>query len=93
MTDSLGRRVYKKNELEGLRISPLNADFAKGYPVGAALYYHCLDCDEFVPSLPSEPLGCQCRNVFIETDAGRLSIGNDQHVRLVELRNQQHITP
>jgi hypothetical protein len=87
MTSSLPRRIYKKHETERMRILPLKVDFANGYPAGTAMFYHCLDCDDFVPSLPGESMGCQCHNVFIDTDAGRLSVKNDRRVMFVELHD------
>ena len=87
MTRAPTSRIYKKHETERMRIHPHKVDFAHGYPASADMFYHCLNCDDFVPSLPGESIGCQCRNVFIDTEAGRLSIKNDCRVLLVELHD------
>lgn len=53
-----------------------------GYPVGKDLYYECTKCTEKIPSTPADSIGCRCGNVFIDVDAGRVSVRDDAHVRL-----------
>jgi hypothetical protein len=45
-------------------------------PKHASLHYHCLDCDSIIPSLPSDNVGCDCGNVYIDKDLWRLVIVN-----------------
>jgi hypothetical protein len=79
------RRVLKAAEVDRAHIHVIHADFSQGYPTGAALYYECLACGDFVPSFPDRPMGCQCGNIFMDVDAGRLSVKDGQRLRLVEL--------
>jgi hypothetical protein len=80
------KRVYRVAEVGEVHVKVIPADFSKGYPTGAALFYECLDCGDFVPSFPDLPTGCQCNNIFMDVDAGRMSVKNNASIRLVELR-------
>ena len=80
------RRVLQAAQVDRAHINVIDADFSHGYPTGAALFYECLACGDFVPSFPEHPAGCQCDNVLIDVDAGRLSVKDNRRIRLVELR-------
>lgn len=38
------------------------------------LYYHCLNCDALIASIPGDNVGCECGNVFIDWDYRRLIV-------------------
>ena len=52
-------------------------DPKQGYPAGSKIEYKCLRCGDTLPSVPSIPVQCSCRNVRIDVDAGRVSV--DDH--------------
>jgi hypothetical protein len=56
-------------------------DPAHGYPKSRHISYECLICGEVVSSEPPENIGCTCGNVFIDVDAGRLSVGDEKKMR------------
>jgi hypothetical protein len=43
-------------------------------PKGKDLYYKCLRCGGIIPSQPTDNVGCECGNVFIDVDYFRLAI-------------------
>jgi hypothetical protein len=53
-----------------------------GYPAAKDLFYECLRCSEIVPSLPIDSAHCQCRNIMIDVDYGRVSIQDPANVKL-----------
>ena len=53
-----------------------------GYPAGPDLAYECLQCGDSLPSQPQENHGCRCGNIFVDVDAGRISVRDDHLVRL-----------
>ena len=53
-----------------------------GYPVGKNLYYECTECEDRIPSMPPDSIGCSCGNLFIDVDAGRVSVRRDAHIKL-----------
>jgi hypothetical protein len=58
---------------------------ADGYPAGPNLYYKCLQCGILVPSYPAENIGCECRNIFIDVESGRISIKKNEGIRLIRI--------
>jgi hypothetical protein len=57
-------------------------DPRSGYPTGDNLYYECTICGDTLPSLPEDGIGCSCRNIFIDVDAGRMSVRDDSKIKL-----------
>lgn len=62
-------------------------DEAEGYPFGEDLFYECQVCFWLVPSLPSKAerdtvVECQCGNVSVDADAGRLFVSKSRSVKL-----------
>lgn len=57
-------------------------DPKKGYPVGRDIYYECIECGSVIPSTPKDGLGCLCRNIFIDVDAGRVSVKRESQFRV-----------
>jgi len=37
-------------------------------PKDRDLFYHCLKCDDIIPSVPRESMGCCCRNIVIDKE-------------------------
>ena len=61
---------------------------AEGYPAGRDIRYECLRCGGIVPSIPTydEPWACTCRNVRVDADAGRVSVSDDETLRIFRER-------
>lgn len=53
-----------------------------GYPAGNNLFYECLRCGEIIKSLPDDSVMCSCGNITIDVDYGRISIKEDNLVKL-----------
>lgn len=62
----------------------LNFDPSKGYILGPNIFYECLRCGDVLPSQPEDGLGCSCRNIFIDVDAGRISVKDDSLLKIFE---------
>lgn len=60
----------------------LTFDSNEGYPASSDLYYECMICGFVVPSMPSESTHCDCRNIMIDADYGRIVIQDHSKVRL-----------
>lgn len=55
-------------------IGCVHLEKGQGYPTGETRVYHCLRCGNVILSLPSDSIGCDCNNAFVDVDAGRLAI-------------------
>jgi hypothetical protein len=64
---------------------PVDFRPSDGYPAGPDLYYKCLQCGILVPSFPTENIGCECRNIFIDVESGRVSVKKDDRIRLIKV--------
>jgi hypothetical protein len=53
-------------------------------PCKEGVFYECTKCGDVVPSKPGKTISCSCRNIFIDWDAGRISLLEPQLVRLFE---------
>lgn len=53
-----------------------------GYPTGPDLFYECLRCGRVLPSRPAECIQCDCRNIVIDADYGRIAIRDAAQARL-----------
>jgi len=51
-------------------------------PSGPNLFYECVLCGKEIPSLPADNIQCECRNISVDVDAGRLSIRHYDSVKL-----------
>ncbi len=58
-----------------------------GYPKGRNISYECLICKDLIPSSPNDGIGCKCGNIFIDLDAGRISIKNHEKAEIVKTNN------
>lgn len=52
----------------------LKVDVSKGFPAGESIHYRCLVCGEALPSMPQYAVACQCRNIIVDVDAGRVTV-------------------
>lgn len=57
--------------LERMDISPRSPSEA---PKGDGVYYQCAKCFTVIPCSPSDNMGCQCGNIFIDIDCFRLDV-------------------
>lgn len=48
------------------------------------LFYRCLDCGGIIPSVPSDNIGCNCGNVFIDKDCWRLVVVNLDKLEVIK---------
>jgi hypothetical protein len=63
----------------------LDFDPARGYPAGARIGYECGLCGATLPSLSTPPEGrCDCGNVGVDIDAGRVHVGIAGTLRVFE---------
>ena len=63
----------------------LDADLARGFPVGGAIYYECLLCGGTIPSTPKHSVACRYRNVIVDVDAGRVAVKAPDSFRVYAL--------
>ena len=63
-------------------------DKKAGFPVSKRLFIECMICGEAVKSLPEDSIACKCRNITIDTDAGRVDIEHREHVRFFTTENE-----
>jgi hypothetical protein len=60
-------------------------DAARGYPAGPRIRYECAACGDVLESLPEHAVACKCRNVIVDSDAGRVSVKNAAQFSVFEL--------
>lgn len=60
----------------------IDFDPSRGWPTGPDLSYECTICGDVLPSLPEDGVGCSCRNIFIDVDAGKMAVKNEAKVKL-----------
>lgn len=68
------RGAFKAGKIECMRKNDLTFDPSLGYPQGSNIYYECGQRGAVIPSQPDDGIGCSCRNIFIDVDAGRVSV-------------------
>jgi len=67
-----------------MKLRYLEFDSTKGYPTGPNLLYECEGCKKLVPSLPQNNTWCDCRNLCIDVDAGRLAVKDASLLKLAQ---------
>ncbi len=60
----------------------LSGDLARGYPAAPDIYYECTKCATVVSSMPKNADACKCRNIIVDTDAGRVALKDSTHFRV-----------
>jgi len=53
-------------------------------PRGIDIFYRCLQCGGTIPSGPTDSIGCNCGNIFIDTDYMRLVVREFSKFQLVK---------
>ncbi len=54
-----------------------------GYPRAPGLFYECVRCHKMLDSMSETNVWCDCYNLCVDADAGRLAVQDDSFVRLV----------
>lgn len=54
---------------------------------GAELFYLCGKCNDAVPSMPKDNLGCKCGNIFIDKDYVRLVVDDYAKFKVIKANN------
>lgn len=58
-------------------------DPRQGYLRAADLFYECQQCHKVLPSIPDSNVWCDCYNLMVDIDAGRLGVQNESQVKLI----------
>ena len=66
-------------------VSVVSYGESRGYPTAKSMLYHCLQCGNLLLSLPSDSIGCDCGNLFIDVDAGRLVLRDKLLFEILEI--------
>ena len=53
-------------------------------PIGSFFAYECTLCGEILDSVQKNAAACKCRNLIVDSDAGRISIKKYDHVLLLK---------
>lgn len=61
-------------------------DPAMGYPASKSIYYECGLCGDYIPSKPDRSIRCNCRNIVIDVDAGRVSVKNEEQFKVFKFK-------
>jgi hypothetical protein len=72
-----------------IKFSVVRGDYTEKDKVerGADLFYLCGKCDEAIPSIPKDNVGCQCGNVFVDKDYFRLVVEDYSNFRVVRKKD------
>lgn len=62
-------------------------DPKQGYPTGPDLAYECQRCHKIIPSMPQSNIWCDCYNLCVDVDAGRLAVKDDSLLKLLRIEN------
>ena len=73
-----------------MKMQYVEFDPKQGYPRGPDLSYECLRCHKIVPSMPQGNTWCDCYNLCIDVDAGRLAVKDDSLLRLVRVEEEDN---
>lgn len=63
----------------------IKADFAKGYPAGKDMFYECRLCKIQISSQPKVFQTCECGNISIDIDAGRVTVKDYSKFKIFQL--------
>jgi hypothetical protein len=56
-----------------------------GYPAGDRIRYECGICGDALPSTPQFAAACKCRNIIVDSDAGRVAVKNISKFKVYEI--------
>lgn len=68
--------------MSGVKRSYFKQDYSSGYPAGEKIFYECTSCGDVIPSMPVHAMACKCRNVIVDSDAGRISVRDASAFRI-----------
>ncbi len=54
---------------------------------GKDIFYKCTKCQDIIPSIPKDNIGCKCGNIFIDVDYFRLAIDSYNHFQVIKKRH------
>lgn len=58
---------------------------ASGYPAGENIYYECGGCGGVLKSRPEDSVHCECRNIMIDADYGRVSVRDHSLMKIFSI--------
>ncbi len=61
-----------------------------GYPRAADLFYECETCHALLSSMPTDNTHCDCYNILIDVEAGRMAVKDNSLIRLVRIEPAEH---
>lgn len=64
----------------------IDFDSKQGYPKGDDLFYECQRCKKLVPSMPDKNLWCDCYNLCVDVDEGRLAVQDESSLKIVRIQ-------
>ena len=67
-----------------MTFSEIDFDEASGYPIEEGLFYKCTLCNVKVSSTVENAGRCDCRNIRIDSDAGRVAVRKLGTVKLLK---------
>lgn len=59
----------------------IEKDPVSGFPRGVGIYYECQKCGRVLDSMSRENVRCDCSNIVVDVDAGRLGIQDNSLVK------------
>lgn len=60
----------------------VEVNHSAGYPIGDSVFYECGKCGEELSSNPPHAIACKCRNIVVDTDAGRISVKDESQFKV-----------
>jgi len=48
------------------------------------IFYKCTECGGIISSVPKGNIGCECRNIFIDKDYGRLIVDDFSKIEVIK---------
>ena len=62
--------IFEENSMIDDKFELIGSDYkdTSKIPKDRDLFYHCLKCDDIIPSVPRESMGCCCRNIVIDKE-------------------------
>ncbi len=60
----------------------INFNPAQGYPAGKNIFYECSLCNAVIQSMPINAAACECGNIIVDSDAGRVSVKDEGQFRI-----------
>jgi hypothetical protein len=68
-----------------MEMEAIDFDPKLGYPNGDDLFYECQRCKKLLPSRPDKNLWCDCYNLCVDVDAGRLAVRDNSLLKILRV--------